>query len=266
MGIWWQTGLTPIKPPPPDGPLARHAHRTCQGRAELPRHSIPSAADPRIIFRKPIPICRSAGFGKGLPESRDWPARACFRDLCPKPANFLAYRCRRRPAVPRCHQLRPMSTCQTRDRSEGPQGPIDLIRTSQRLGELRRSQPVPEDSASVHSYPRFFRRVPRPRSAIPHGHGSLQKTSPSPRRSHFDPYSLSPPSILTRSYGDLLDLVDARLQAATQMAQCFVEAPRNRLLKLADALETAGTLDAGDIAEIFNGGKGGIPCNPQPSR
>lgn len=66
--------------------------------------------------------------------------------------------------------------------------------------------------------------------------------------------------------GDLLDLVDARLQAATQMAQCFVEAPRNRLLKLADALETAGTLDAGDIAEIFNGGKGGIPCNPQPSR
>lgn len=196
MGIWWQTGLTPIKPPPPDGPLARHAHRTCQGRAELPRHSIPSAADPRIIFRKPIPICRSAGFGKGLPESRDWPARACFRDLCPKPANFLAYRCRRRPAVPRCHQLRPMSTCQTRDRSEGPQGPIDLIRTSQRLGELRPSQPVPEDSASVHSYPRFFRRVPRPRSAIPHGHGSLQKTSPSPRRSHFDPYSLAPIAIV----------------------------------------------------------------------
>ena len=64
---------------------------------------------------------------------------------------------------------------------------------------------------------------------------------------------------------DLLDRVDARLQAAMGMAQHIVEAHRDRLLRLAAALATSGTLDAGEIASILDTRDSTRPSIPESS-
>lgn len=64
---------------------------------------------------------------------------------------------------------------------------------------------------------------------------------------------------------DLLDRVDARLQAAMEMAQHIVEAHRDRLLRLAAALATSGTLDAGEIASILDTRDSTRPSIPESS-